>query len=156
MNSLGTHDTPRALTVFGGDMVKMRLAAVLQYTLPGFPCVFYGDEAGLSGGKDPFCRACYPWGREDAELIEFYRFLGRLRAENKAFADGGFQLLHEGGGVFLFGRGQSSAPVVVGLNASPDPFELETARPLTDLRTGKSVDGEIVIPAMDYVIFKEY
>ncbi|GHU99993.1 hypothetical protein FACS1894211_06410 [Clostridia bacterium] len=159
MNSLSTHDTPRALTVFEGDVSKMRLAAVLQYTLPGFPCVFYGDEAGLSGGKDPFCRGCYPWGLENAGLMEHYKFLGRLRAENRAFAGGEFRLLHEGGGVFIFERRLShsvsdGAAVMIALNASEREFELETGRPLTDLRTGKKVDGEIAIPARDFGIYK--
>ena len=93
MNPLGTHDTPRALTVLGGEpagrrgrewqseqkltpeqyahgKALLKLAAVLQYCLPGVPCLYYGDEAGAQGYADPFNRGCYPWGGEDADLCD--------------------------------------------------------------------------------------
>ena len=102
MNSLSTHDTERALTLLGGEPLNnrdrswqasakmsadqkkravklMKIAVAMQYTLPGFPCVYYGDEAGMEGYRDPFNRQCYPWGREDSELIEWHRTLGKLR-----------------------------------------------------------------------------
>ena len=62
----------------------------MQYTLPGFPCVYYGDEAGLEGYRDPFNRACYPWGREDKELVEWHSKLGKLRESCSALWDGEF------------------------------------------------------------------
>ncbi|MCL2798501.1 MAG: glycoside hydrolase family 13 protein, partial [Firmicutes bacterium] len=87
MNLLGTHDTVRILTALGDSgkadtreqranakllnpaavIQKLKMATVLQYTLPGCPCVYYGDEAGLEGFEDPFNRRCYPWGRENQE-----------------------------------------------------------------------------------------
>lgn len=101
MNLLGSHDTVRAITVLSGvsaphtkreradfvlsqgqyDLAKTRLmlASVLQYTLPGVPCVFYGDEAGKQGFEDPLNRGTYPWGREDSELVEHYKKLGEFR-----------------------------------------------------------------------------
>lgn len=103
MNSLSTHDVERAITALAGTPVDsngrewqaahntltneqyalgkalFRLAAVIQYLLPGIPCLYYGDEAGLYGYKDPFNRSCYPWGREDQELIAFFRALGDIR-----------------------------------------------------------------------------
>ncbi len=105
MNLLGSHDTPRILTAlndeFDGDraalaerklppenrehqLARLRLAAVLQYALPGCPSIFYGDEAGMEGGKDPFNRRTYPWGQEDQELLQFYRYLGQLRSDHPA------------------------------------------------------------------------
>lgn len=103
MNPLSTHDTPRARTVLGVDhpvdpleqgnyqpapeeLEKgsrlLRLGAMLQYTLPGFPSLYYGDEAGLCGFSDPWNRRCYPWGKEDRKLIQFFQKLGKLRREN--------------------------------------------------------------------------
>lgn len=100
MNSLSTHDTPRILTLLGDTfegiqeekaerflspdalalaVKKEMAAAVLQFTLPGMACVYYGDEAGLEGFGDPFNRRCFPWGREVTELQEFYRALARLK-----------------------------------------------------------------------------
>lgn len=101
MNLIGSHDTVRALTYLSGvtppaskrdranfvlsgeeyDLAKQRLkfASVLQYTLPGVPCLYYGDEAGVQGFEDPLNRGTYPWGHEDNDLIEHYKALGRMR-----------------------------------------------------------------------------
>ena len=100
MNILGTHDTPRILTVFGGKICsdknemavtrlitdekrsakeKVKMAALLQYTLPGVPCIYYGDENAMEGYVDPFCRQCFDWQNPDRDLNEFYRKLGDLR-----------------------------------------------------------------------------
>ena len=66
----------------------MKCAMVLQYFLPGIPSIYYADEAGKEGYKDPFNRGTYPWGAENDDLIEFARELGRIRRENKVFAKG--------------------------------------------------------------------
>ena len=132
MNLLGTHDTERILTVLGvddGDLLSnaeksvrrmtdgqyrrgrelLKLAAVIQYTVYGVPSVYYGDEAGLEGYGDPFCRRPYPWGREDGELLGFYRRLGDIRRGMRCLKDGDFRaelcgdrkaikIVREGGG----------------------------------------------------------
>ncbi len=112
MNHIGTHDTARILTMLGTDYIpetreeqsrtflsnenyqkavcRLKLAAVLQYTLPGVPSLYYGDEAGIEGYGDPFCRGTYPWGKENTELLEFYKNLGKFRRNNKAFEGGEF------------------------------------------------------------------
>jgi len=84
MNPISTHDTVRALTFLEeGDPLnekrRLQLATLLQYTLPGVPSIYYGDEAGLSGERDPFNRRCYPWGEEDKMLQTFFMSLGALR-----------------------------------------------------------------------------
>ncbi len=112
MNHIGTHDTVRAVTRLGRNSepcrvkgkdkgalsqeeycrgVKLlKLASLLQYTLPGVPCVYYGDEAGVTGGEDPYNRGCYPWGNENTQLLEHYRELAKLRSSSKAFKNGDF------------------------------------------------------------------
>jgi len=109
MNLLSTHDTVRAITKLAGPEVdgndvywqkdndvltqeeyflgreRLRISYLLLYFLPGVPSIFYGDEAGLSGQKDPFCRKCYPWDNEDKELLEFFKTLGKFRSENSDF-----------------------------------------------------------------------
>ncbi len=128
MNHIGTHDTERALTVLGGEpagsrgrewqsgqklsqrqrevgVARLKLASMLQYLLPGVPCLYYGDEAGLEGYRDPFNRACYPWGREDAELLDWYRALGKMRAEQKSIlARGGYRTLRAEGNLLVMER----------------------------------------------------
>lgn len=112
MNHIGTHDTARILTILSsneeiGDRnwqsqqrlsksqyahsVKfLKLAATLQYTLPGVPSLYYGDEAGVEGYSDPFCRKTYPWGSENLELLDFYKQLGNIRRNNDCFKGGKF------------------------------------------------------------------
>ncbi|MCZ4142629.1 alpha-glycosidase, partial [Escherichia coli] len=73
-NLLGSHDTPRLLTVCEGDVRRMKLAVMLLLTYPGVPCIYYGDEVGLEGGYDPGCRKCMEWDetRQNRELLDFY------------------------------------------------------------------------------------
>ncbi len=113
MNHIGTHDTCRVLNrlATGGRYYSdhlnrysggltgrekadgkklLKMISMMQFTLPGVPCIYYGDEAGADGGEDPFNRGCYPWGKEDSELTEHYKALGRLRKEHPVFKDGEF------------------------------------------------------------------
>ncbi len=113
MNHVGTHDTCRILNRLGtlegyssdganrysGEMTEeetqrgkklLKLVSSMQFTLPGIPCIYYGDEVGESGGVDPFNRGCYPYGKEDGELLAHYRFLGKLRKEHPVFKEGEF------------------------------------------------------------------
>ncbi len=73
LNLLGSHDTPRIRHLLGGDLSAVRLATLLQMTLPGAPCIYYGDEIGMDGGMDPLCRASFPtdpaaWEARSARL----------------------------------------------------------------------------------------
>ena len=102
MNMLSTHDTARIINRLSGAKVpprekhadarltkeeyalgvkRFKTAAAIQFTLPGIPCIYYGDEAGLQGFSDPSCRGTYPWGNENKELLEMHRELSALRQE---------------------------------------------------------------------------
>ena len=119
MNLLSSHDVTRALTELAAPfegtreemaahnltpeqraegIARLKLAAVLQYALPGMPAIYYGDEAGMEGCKDPFNRAFYPWGREDGDLRAHYAFLGRLRQEQTALRRGTVEVTEAGSG----------------------------------------------------------
>ncbi len=137
MNHIGTHDTSRILTVLGNEgtyyvgdrewqstevltdeqyekAVKLlKVAAVLQYTLPGVPSLYYGDEAGLTGHGDPFCRAAYPWGKEDKSLIEFYKQLGQFRRSSTAFQSGDFIPYYANFGEIVFMRKSETETVLI-------------------------------------------
>lgn len=167
MNHIGTHDTERALTVLAGEPLRghgrrwqstahltkerrarglalMRLASLMQFTLPGVPCVYYGDEAGMEGYRDPFNRGCYPWGKEDAGLLKWYRMLGRLRAQCDCLREGEFfPVRAEGDGMAYFRRGEKDA-LLCAFNRGESPLtfrldgEWRKAKPLI----GAAPDGE--------------
>lgn len=125
MNHLGTHDTPRILTVLGDDFCgtkaekaerfltpegrtlaveRLKRAAFLQFTLPGMPSIYYGDEAGMEGFEDPFCRRCYPWGREDTDLRAYYAALCRMKNTLAVLKNGDVRVTEAGGGKIAFTR----------------------------------------------------
>lgn len=93
-NNIGTHDTERILTQLNGDKRKLSLAFALLHLFPGVPCVYYGDEAGLTGGKDPDNRKFFPWDNIEEDCYEACRKWISLRAENPVIYEGDFLLLY--------------------------------------------------------------
>jgi cyclomaltodextrinase len=92
-NLIGSHDTPRARTVMGGDATALRLATVLQLTLPGAPSIYYGDELAMEGRADPDCRRAYPTdvaaaGPEAVATRELVRAVVAARREHSALRRG--------------------------------------------------------------------
>ncbi len=141
MNHIGTHDTERILTLLGGEPAngrdrywqsgrkmseteyalakqRLKLASAIQFFLPGVPSLYYGDEAGLQGYRDPFNRACYPWGNEDADLLNWYTTLGKIRKENKCLVSGNYQSLCAGGDLYIFIREDENGLLLCGINRS--------------------------------------
>lgn len=164
MNIVGTHDTPRILTELSGvdtshlsnaqlsvytlphkerelAVKRLMVASVIQYTVYGFPSVYYGDEAGSEGGHDPFCRKPFPWGREDASLMEHYIRLGKIRHSESCFCGGDFKVIYATCGTICYSRSDGKSKVYVMANAGKDVAEMrlfDTAcDTVTDLVTGK-------------------
>ena len=88
MNLIGSHDRERTLTMLHGDKQLLKQAFLLQFVLPGVPCIYYGDEAGMTGGPDPYNRGPFPWGREDQELTDFLRSLTEMYEQNPVLKNG--------------------------------------------------------------------
>ncbi|WP_300616036.1 glycoside hydrolase family 13 protein [uncultured Lactobacillus sp.] len=88
LNNIGTHDTARIKTVLGGDEQLVALAFGLLFSVPGVPCIYYGDEAGLEGDKDPDNRRYFPWGKESDFLEKEVKELAHWRRENRALVNG--------------------------------------------------------------------
>ena len=95
MNLLGNHDTERILTVLKENLNKLKLALCLQMTLPGVPLIYYGDEAGLLGNKDPENRKTYPWGRENKKVLSYYSFFGNFRKNEEVLRKGDFYIFKD-------------------------------------------------------------
>jgi cyclomaltodextrinase / maltogenic alpha-amylase / neopullulanase len=128
LNLLDSHDTARALWIVGDDKSALRLCVLCQMTMPGAPCIYYGDEIGMSAAKDPFCRAAFPWQDQDQwdrELLAFYRRATALRHRYPALRTGAFQRLHARGGVYAFIRTLPQQSAVVIVNTQTQTFTLD-------------------------------
>ena len=180
MNHIGTHDTERALTVLAGEpsagrgrhwqaqhrlsaaeresgVHRLRLATLLQFCLPGVPCIYYGDEAGMEGYRDPFNRGCYPWGSEDTALTEWYKKLGAVRRGCSALKEGSFAAVRGNEDIACFVRADENETLLCAVNrawqpaglALPAPFE--NATPV--IGDGKIENGVLSLPAESGGIF---
>ena len=144
-NLIGSHDTPRFLTLCGGDPDRMRLAVAFQMAFPGAPAVYYGDELAMAGENDPDCRHTMDWERGDRYMLAFYRQLISLRRENPALRHGGFQSVVCQDGVYGFARTLEGETVYVLLNNSGE--ERRFSVPLLGRGPLKSLmDGHIYAP----------
>lgn len=179
MNILGTHDTIRILTNLAGTRLDnapkeamarakmndqqykdgcklLKIAAVLQYTFFGFPCVYYGDEVAMEGYKDPFCRCCYPWGEENKLMLDFYRRLGELR-KLSVFSDGDFHQLVAERGVYAFERvcPETETQAIVAVNRGVDTYKLYLGDTYEDVLTGRKYSNSCHLQPNGYVILKK-
>ena len=187
MNFLSTHDTERALTRLGGEEVGwhdkdwqaerrldgaqylygialLKCAMVLQFFMPGIPSVYYGDEAGMEGYRDPFNRRCYPWGEENLELIEFTRQLSKVRHGTHAFEQGELRFIECDDNVCVFARYDriTRHAAIIYLNKSTRGRSFVVENEQTDMfynfqpafdRYGRGIkDGKITVAPFDYAV----
>lgn len=132
LNLLGSHDTPRFRTVCGGEPAAYRLATLLQMTLPGAPCIYYGDELGLEGGADPDNRRSYPLDETvgDQGLRTFVASAIALRRAHPCLRDTGtWQVAGAQGPAFAQLRQADDEAFVVALNAGDAPSSLTLSLP---------------------------
>ena len=108
-----------------GDRRKLQFIVSLFYWLPGVPCLYYGDEAGLTGGKDPDNRAFYPWGHEDQAVLDIYQIALQTRIDQPALAAGAafFPFTFEDS--FGFVRQNDTQTLVVVANPTGSPQVLQ-------------------------------
>lgn len=177
MNSLGTHDTVRIINALSDVRAhgwskthklgyklpdseyekakkKLYLASVLQFTLPGIPSIFYGDEAGLQGFDDPINRRPYPWGSEDKEILAHYKKLGRIRRENRAVFSGGFNMRDENG-LVAYERAGGDDEILIAVNAGDDDKTLFINKEYTSLYNNKEYKDVVDVPGGAFVILKK-
>lgn len=177
MNSLGTHDTVRIINALSDVRAhgwskthklgyklpdseyekakkKLYLASVLQFTLPGIPSIFYGDEAGLQGFDDPINRRPYPWGSEDKEILAHYKKLGRIRRENRAVFSGGFNMRDENG-LVAYERTSGDDEILIAVNAGADDTTLLINKEYTSLYNNKEYKDVVDVPGGSFVILKK-
>jgi neopullulanase len=126
LNLLDSHDTPRVLSLLGGDREALELAVLLQATLPGAPCVYYGDEVGVSGGIDPDSRRSMPWDEAhwDHELLDSTRAAFAVRHAEPSLRADSVAITSATGAALAFRRDGSGGALAVALNAGDEAVEL--------------------------------
>ena len=183
MNVLGTHDTERILTVLGSEFEDfdrsndelsrsrlddasrkkaislLKIAAAIQYTVYGIPSLYYGDEVGLEGFHDPFCRMPFPWHEINdgyrAELLEFYRRLGEIRRDNEALVDGDFYIVKHTESSVIYARENACELIIVVANRGESyALDLPDNNVYTDLLNGEKHTGCVLVPSNSVLILK--
>ena len=107
MNMLDSHDMARALWIMGGDKSALKMCVLAMMTLPGAPCIYYGDEVGLSAPGDPYCREAFPWQDEqswDWDLLTHYKNAISLRRDHPVLRTGTFETIYARGDVYACQR----------------------------------------------------
>jgi glycosidase len=149
MNLLGTHDTPRILTALVDDFdgnrealaarkltaedrilaeERLLMASFLQYMLPGAPSLYYADETGMEGHKDPFNRRTFPWGKEDETLLAHFRGLGQLRKNSPVLRLGSLEFFRSENGQIGFRREHEGRSIRIYVNRSKDNWEIPAGK----------------------------
>ena len=178
MNLLGTHDTERILTVLGGEHSegrsneylskkkmsdlergiakrRLRMAYTILATVPGIPAIFYGDEAGLEGYHDPFNRMPYPWGREDHNLIEYFRQLGEIRRDHDVYKEGNFELIYLNSDALVYRRYDDKCSYITFVNNTKQSVNVDFSKNAVALiGNGKAEKKSFALPAYTAQIFK--
>ncbi len=167
MNNIGSHDTMRILTVLGTKHPKEDLpkdymavnrlspegreeakrllmrASALHATLPGVPCIYYGDEAGMEGYADPFNRRCYPWGNEDMEVLDWYRRIFSFRKEHTVYKDGSYRTLLAADQAYAFMRSNGAESIITAVNLGNSVKRIDTDGIWKDALSGRKFEDEI-------------
>lgn len=180
MNLIGSHDRRRIINVLGeaykflGNrsqksyrlekeqyelaIKRLKLLSLIQFTFPGVPCLYYGDEAGVQGFEDPYNRRTYPWGNEDQELLSWYRTITKIRADNPVFQNGSWRPHSASDDLFVFERRNEDALCFCLFNRNTRAVHLFKNDDFagckgTDLLTGEAVSlNPIVLQPLSYAV----
>jgi len=140
---LGSHDTERILTALGGDLEKLKLAYLFQFAFPGAPAIYYGDEVGLEGGRDPECRGAFPWDPAawKGDLQLWVRALIAIRKSRASLRRGDFSriAMKEDKGSFAFTRTLGEEKTLIVINSSAEPQDLQIPVKTLDWQEGQTL-----------------
>lgn len=154
MNFLGTHDTERIKNILGSER-DVCLAYALLAFLPGLPTIYYGDEVGMEGGKDPLNRQCFPWNTEEREITTFFKKINRLRFKLKCLKNGEFRPAISEKDYFGFYRISKNEKCLFIINKSNENKIIpDFINEGTDVFSGKTIKKGDTINSKDFVIIK--
>jgi neopullulanase len=132
MNMLDSHDMARALWIMGEDTSALKLCVTAMMTLPGAPCIYYGDEVGLSAAGDPYCRGAFPWDDEsnwNQDLLAHYQKAIAFRNKYPVLRTGSFQTIYADGWVYGLHRKLKEQEAIVIFNAGSQDAEIKVSLP---------------------------
>jgi glycosidase len=145
---LDSHDTERFKTMVGGNIDKLKMAFLFQMAFPGAPAIYYGDEVGMEGGKDPDSRRAFPWNEDDwdQDLRTWVKTLITMRKRTTCLRRGDFLRLMAEDGIYAFARVMGEDKVVIVLNATGRARRIDVPCNLLGWNDGRLVqdciDGE--------------
>ena len=159
LNLLDSHDMPRFLSCVNGDKDSLKLAWLFLFSMDGAPCLFYGDEIGVDGSHDPYCRKSFPWdeNRWDKDLLDYAKSCISLRKEHTALRRGEYKRIHAEGNVMAYSRSDSKENIIVAFNVSNEEQVIEL--PLSkkpNILFGKPMiaGNQITIPPRSGIVVK--
>lgn len=151
LNLIDSHDTARTLWMVGGDESALRLCTLFQMTMPGAPCIYYGDEIGMTGGHEPESRGAFPWDEEeswDYDLYDFYKRAIAMRHQHPALRTGDFKELYARGNIYAFARTLGNEEMIVAFNVGVRRSSFDLNLPDT---TGSQDSFEAVWGQRNYI-----
>ncbi len=175
MNILSTHDTPRILTLLGDrydgskeekaerylstDMLafarkRLMLASFLQYMLPGMPCIYYGDEIGMQGFEDPLNRRFFPWDNMDAEILDHYVTLGKLKTSLPALKGSNIEFLEGGNGIIRFIRASAEHNLHILASNSQNELEFELSGELIYSQNAQVCENKLKLSQYGFALLR--
>lgn len=142
-NQLDSHDTARFKSLLGKDVARLPLAVVWLFSWPGVPCIYYGDEVGVDGNNDPFCRKPFPWdpALQDGDLLDLYKRMSKLRKAHQALRYGGCQVIYAEDNVVVFVRVYKQQRVLVAINRGEACEVVIEDSPLLDVNGWQLKEG---------------
>lgn len=175
MNLLGTHDTERIITMLAGDsadgktndvlartyltaeqlkrgVTLVKMAYTILATVPGLPTVFYGDEVGLEGYKDPFNRRPYPWKSGNKEIRNYYKKIGQIRTAEEVYKDGDFSLVYIDNERLVFSREKLDEKNFTVVNNSEKIMRIVCSSSCESLIENKKSKEFIIVPHSSEII----
>ncbi|MBR3972548.1 MAG: glycoside hydrolase family 13 protein [Oscillospiraceae bacterium] len=176
MNLLGTHDTPRILTALVDDFSGSRreqaqrhltpqrlmvaterllMASFIQYMLPGSPSLYYADETGMEGYKDPFNRRTYPWGREHKRLLSHFRGLGQLRKDYEALRLGDIQFFQAEDQRLGFKRTLGDKSYRIYVNRNEDIWDVPAGKVIFGHNLHTVASDRLTLGSMGFCVVEE-
>ena len=154
-NLIDSHDTPRFLTQADNNEEILKLAFALQMTLPGMPMIYYGDEVGMQGGKDPDCRRGMLWdeNKQNGEIFGYYKKWIKIHKKYSSLKNGEFKTIYvnDDANVYIFKRFNENEELYIAFNFSNNNISLDY---LNDKKVIDELEQKLFIKPMSCKIYK--